>query len=424
MSQRPLGALERALLLSNNRAALNVVAVIQLDSPPAPGMVAEALAAAQQAQPALRARIESRSGRPYFVELQNPLCPLTSAGRPGDDAWLSLAESQLNHRLDANAGPLFRCTYLFSPHHAELVFTFQHTIVDAPSIASFLDGLLSRIAGQRAGPERQPDFVPVPETRFPAAFRGARLGLRALGFASRQIADELKYQWQVRGLRRAAVHHGASARLLSAQTDATLTAALVRRARKEQVTLNSLLNTAMLLAVHRRLYGGQPRPMRTISFPNLRPFLPSPDSLAAYFSMLRYTVQLSGRTSLWEVARALHTQIYTSLKRGDKYVALVMSEPLIRMFTKMRSMRMAMTALSYTGAPLLQAQYGSTRVRGVHAFISNVDFGPEYTAQVTLFDERLVWDIVYLDGDMDFAQAASIADDIQDILRAAVAVES
>jgi hypothetical protein len=65
----------------------------------------------------------------------------------------------------------------------------------------------------------------------------------------------------------------------------------------------------------------------------------------------------------------------------------------------------------------LQPEYGGIKVCGLHGFISNIDLGPEYSAQVSLFEGRLVWDIVYLDGDMDRARALEIAEQIQALLR-------
>lgn len=423
MIKRPLGALERALLLSDAYSALNVVAVVQLDAPPVPEAMAAALAELQASQAALRVRIESLGGRPHFVEMERLQLPFVVLARTDEDAWLRLAESELGRRIDSAAGPLFRCTYLFQPDRADLVCTFQHTIADAPSIARFVDRLLTCLAARPVGAAAGSELLPACETRFPAGFHGAGLALQEAGYAFRQLRDEAGYRWQARGLPEPALHPGAVSRALTAETDEELTSALVRRARRERITLNSLLNAAMLLAVHRRLYDARPRPMRTISFPSLRAFV-SPaaraDSLAAYFSMLRYTVWLGKTQSLWEAARNLHVQIYGSLKRGDKFVAHMMSENLIRLMTRLRSMRLAMTALSYTGVPTVRSQYGPIRVRGLHGFISNVDFGPQYTAQVSLTSGRLVWDIVYLDGDLDSSQARAIADEIQEILRSAV----
>ena len=73
---------------------------------------------------------------------------------------------------------------------------------------------------------------------------------------------------------------------------------------------------------------------------------------------------------------------------------------------------MANAALNYAGSTGLVSEYGAIRLLAVHAFVSNFPLGPEYTAQVRLFAERLWWDIVYLDSDMSHALAEEIARDM------------
>jgi hypothetical protein len=59
------------------------------------------------------------------------------------------------------------------------------------------------------------------------------------------------------------------------------------------------------------------------------------------------------------------------------------------------------------------------RLEEIHAFISNMVLGPEYSALARLWEGRLWWDIVYLDSDMDRAVAATVAETILDLLRTA-----
>src|SRR5512143_4146835 len=103
---RPLGIFERALHLSDLHAAFNIVAVLELESPPAPAQIQRALAAAQMRHPFLRARIETRDGRACFVQIEDPKLPFTLIETATD--WLQATDSELNRRMDP-AGPLFRC---------------------------------------------------------------------------------------------------------------------------------------------------------------------------------------------------------------------------------------------------------------------------------------------------------------------------
>ncbi len=84
---------------------------------------------------------------------------------------------------------------------------------------------------------------------------------------------------------------------------------------------------------------------------------------------------------------------------------------------------MGHTAVSYTGAVRLKEKYGKIKVKKLHSFISNFGLGPEYTAQVRLFNGEIYWDFVYLDTDMDNVEASKIADDIFTLLESSIRVD-
>jgi hypothetical protein len=136
--------------------------------------------------------------------------------------------------------------------------------------------------------------------------------------------------------------------------------------------------------------------------------------------MLRYTVKVSKDMNIWDLTRDLHTRVYASLKYGSKFSAVLMSESLMKMFTRIKSMRMAATALNYTAAVALKNTYGEIKVTGLHAYISAMDIGPELAAQARIFNEQLWVDFMYLDSDMDASLAEKIVAEIQSILEQAV----
>lgn len=424
---RPLGSFERALFISDAHSPFNVVSVLPIGNCPPSETVWRALETLQMRHPFLRARIEVVDKRPFFAEIDDFAPPFVVLDRQMDDQWLEIAQSELNQHLDVSKGPLFRCHYLVREPYAEVILTFHHTIADATSIVNLMDELMNDCASPKINGVREPSVQLEPasavEARFPASFHGIGRAWHMLGYVAHQLVDEMRYQVASRHARRPPINPGGHTQVLTMELDQALTEALIRRCRREKVPLNSLLNAAMLMAVNRQLYQGQSMPMRTFSFPDLRPYvapsLPA-ENLAVYISMLRYTVQVEKHQSVWEMARALQGQVYRSLKRGDKFIASLMSEGLMKMLIGMKSMRMGTAALSYTGVVDLDQNYGDIQVRGLHGFISNIDLGPEYSAQVNLFADRLIWDIAYLDTDMDQVKAAVIADEIREILRLAV----
>jgi hypothetical protein len=165
-----------------------------------------------------------------------------------------------------------------------------------------------------------------------------------------------------------------------------------------------------------------------MTFADLRPYLRPPvpaEALGSLISMLRYTIPVEPGTeegeSFRSLARRVTDQVADGFRRGDKYCALLLAETMMRQVTSQRSDRMAATAISYGGAfrgGSLEGD-GPLRVRGLRAFVSNFEVGPEYTAQARILDGALQLDVVYLDSDMDAALAGTIAEEILDILRAA-----
>jgi NRPS condensation-like uncharacterized protein len=417
---RPLGNFERALRLSNLYAPFNIVVAVELESPPAPAAIQKALATLQKRHPLLRTRIELQEDRPCFVEMHDFSAPFLLLDHQSD--WLVVTENELQHRIDSLAGPLFRCTYIQDDSRAKLLLTLQHTIVDATSAAHLLHELLTLASDPLASfPILEP--VPAVEAYFPPSHHGLGRFLHSLNYAARQMADELRYQLSSRGAHKPSIKFGARPQVLTMTLDAPLTDSLAHRVRKEKVTLNSLLQAAMMLAVNHCRYTSAQVPLRTFAFPDLRAYVtPSlgAEHMGAYISMLRYTFTVKGDQSVWDLARSVNLTIQESFQRGEKFTASLMSEGVIKMMLALKSMRMGTTALSYTSGLDVLEHYGETKVHALHGFISNIDLGPEFSAQVSLFNDMLIWDMVYLDQEMSHAEAEQIANEIRAILEESV----
>ncbi|HAV78821.1 MAG TPA: hypothetical protein DCX53_15835, partial [Anaerolineae bacterium] len=211
-------------------------------------------------------------------------------------------------------------------------------------------------------------------------------------------------------------------RILPVQFPFDLVEPFAHRARKEGVTLNSALNAALLLSINRHLYAGEELPMRTFSFADLRPYVTPPlpaENLGLFISMMRYTVDVNSG-DFWSLVRDLHQKIYDSLKSGDKFVAAIMVEGLMKMVTRFNSFRMGTSALNYTGVVPVQTDYGMTKVVGIHGFVSAYGLGPEFASQAQLFNDRLFWDFTYLEEDMDEGMVKAIVDEIKGILKSVI----
>ncbi len=427
--KRELGTFERALVIADQNAPFHIVSILNLENAPSPHILKQSLQILQNRHPFLRSRLLHEKGTYYFAKLVEPALPFYFLPRWNADHWIYIAEVELTKRIDTSIGPLFRCTYLYSAadERADIILSFYHSIVDASSVSQFLHQLLVVCASfidQKTVSVYELPPTPPAESHFPPAFRGLPLAIHQLRYAFQQMIDEFVYQMQTRGKRIPPVHsHASQGHVLSIQLREDFTASLVQRAHKEGMTLNSVLNTAMLLAVNRHLYTGQQVPMQTVSLASLRPYVEPPlgdEDLASYISLLRHAVLVSGGADFWALARRLHRKIDSSLKSGDKFVAATLAESLVRRLTRSKSFRMAAIALNYSGVVPVQSVYGGIRVMGLHGFVSPYDLGPELSAEALIFNNQLFLDFVYLEADMSREEANAIVEEIKSILKSAL----
>ena len=426
--KRSLGIFESTQITANEAFSFNLVVAIGLSGAPSPETVRKALASLRERHPLLRARVVDEGGCRQFDFEDTPPIPCTVIPRVSEGDWQGVVEDELENRFDVAVGPLFRVVYLApaAPDaDAELIFTAQHVIVDAASAATLVREVLSLCAADGAD-EPPPDTSPLPvmpaaEDLFPERFKGWRGFVRRANLVLRQMLDEVRYRYRARGTRRPPLHPSGRSRILPLQLSVETSRALVRRCRRERVTINSALCAALLVAVQRNLYGGQETPLRNFVFAGLRPYLTPPlgaEHLGSCFAMMRFTTRVRRDAALWALAKEINQQIYEAGRRGEKFTNLLMSRAVMTMLFRLRSFRMASTALSYTGVAEIPESYGPIRIRRLHGFVSNFVLGPEYTAQVRLFAGRLWWDIVYLDSDMDEATARHLTEDIFKLLEA------
>ncbi|MBC8504094.1 MAG: hypothetical protein H8D34_04515 [Chloroflexi bacterium] len=422
--KRALGKFETAAALSGEHAVWNIVGVLLLEGIPSPDIVRQALDNLQERHPFLRTRLILDGGRHYFESEDVPAIPLNVIDRAGDDHWAEIVEDNLNFKFDHPTGPLLQCAFITDGQHkGELVVAAQHSIVDGTSIKNLLSELMSLCVTIDTGSEVEgfESLTPLPpvEDFFPEGFMGFDLKRKTLGYFLAQMGDEFSYQMKLRGKRKPPINLDVRGRVLPMRTPSDLTASIVRRARKERVTLNGVVNAAVLLSVQKHLYDGEAMPFRYMSMADLRPYVepPAPENeVACYIAPLRYTIHVFADDNMWSLAQRINDQISASTKRGDKFLASVMGEQFMRMTFGMKKFRMATTAISYGGASKLEPEFGPYKITGVHGFVSNFGLGPEFSGQVSIYNDELWWDMLYLDADMDREVAQRIADEISEIL--------
>jgi hypothetical protein len=416
---------EEAMRITDEVAPFSVVSVLCLDGSLPVATLRAALDALQQRHPLLRARIVGDGkGHVYQFDSAGPI-PLETVERSHRDQWIAATEEELHRRIDYAVGPLMRCRYLVDKDGGDVILTIPHNILDAACAAPLLSEFLALCAGRTPASTATPDEGRVaPPSLYPPEYTGLRFARAVAANMAHQMADEMKFRWNSRGVRKAPILpiDKGHCRILPIQVPAPLTASLVQATRRERVTLNAILSAAMLAAVQRNLYPSPRVPLRHIIFTDMRPRLrttvPSAN-LGCFLSLFRFTVLVEADGAFWDLARQIQKLTLRAAHSGERYLANSMSPDMMKMIFRMKAFRMGATAVSYAGALDFVVTGASFTVSSVHAFAANMTLGPEYSGLVRLFRGELCWDLLYLDSDMDAALATRIADDILTILERA-----
>lgn len=418
---RKLSRMEQALTLMDQAYPLTAVCVLNLENGPTPEKLQNVLQALQRMHPVLKVAIANQAGEPWFSEITPcPPVPLEILDRRDENHWRDVAKDALNRSVETRQGPMMLAFYLLSPRleKTDLILAFHHAIGDAASLTEILHQLLQSCGEATSLPEAY-TLLPAADDLFPKKWKGLSLIRRLPGFFFRQIMDEWNFRKGIKHLSLPKIPSGTHNDLDFLALDRESTQNLIRKSRREGVSIAGLLSAAMLLAVREFRYQNLPGAYRAIIFADLRPFLmPSVPAgkLGCYISMLRFTEHISETDDLRAVARRLSHQVYHAAKRGERFLSAFLSKMLVQTTLRQANQRLGATAISYAGPLSLQSQYGAIRVKGIHGYITNNPLGAAYTAFGKIFDGCLELDIQFLPDEMSPEEARQITDRVKDLL--------
>jgi hypothetical protein len=233
------------------------------------------------------------------------------------------------------------------------------------------------------------------------------------------LVVDFDFRFRTRNLEKAKIDLSSGTRVLPLVFPETETSLLVRESRRQKISINSLVNAALLLGVRKHFYHDHDAAMAYINFADLRPHLEPPVSekhVGSLISMIRATVRSQDKNPI-ALARQISEQITAALRRGDRFSSFLLSAAAMRLTLDNNLGRMGTAALSYNGATRLNWSCEGVEIRDFHTFVSNLAYGPLFSALVRILNGKLYWDIMYLDTDLEPDQAAAIGDHILEILR-------
>lgn len=401
------------MLMTDERYPLSVVVAVRLTPAPSEDRVRQALLDLQARHGALRARIESAGRSPAFVH-DGSAAGIPLEVRSDPSAWMDVCTERLNGRVPPDRAPLMDVVLLGEGAAApgcRLVVRFHHAMVDGWVVGRLLTDLvhlLGRSDPQTVGAPEPLDIEAVERAPFRPSLA------KRLGFLAREMKGERAFARASRTCAKAPHPTPGPCRAHARSLSAEETRALMRACRTRGLPVQAAVSAAMLRATLRQMYRETVRPMRAISFADLRSALPSPcdRSVGAHVGMLRHTFVVDARRPLHELAEACAQRVAASMRRGEAMTAAALSPLAMRLVLRRQGERMADTALSYLGPIEVPEVSGEYAVTDVHAFISSNPQGPVLSGFGHLFGRGLSLGFMTMVGDMDAGLADTLVDQV------------
>lgn len=311
---RPFGSNENLYWLLDQAEGLNLVVMAEVEGTVEAGAVAYALSAAQSRHPLLRARIVKIRGRRWFKPAPSPLPPWRAEILPLD-GWADEIERRFRVRFDPWQVPLARLTWFKGEKRSVLALTLHHSAADGRSGAALLLEIIRGIGGEREALFRAPhasapsldpfhDRSVLEKARARATF-----WMRRRRDAQRSTAPFPGYS-QTTG-----PHRAIRLRTLRAPHLPTLKV----RAREQATTLQGVLGSALLRAIHEQSGDQGVQNLALTSLADLRPSLKgglSSSDLGLYSATL-ISVHRLGDAAFWDLAREIGQAIAREVKGGS-----------------------------------------------------------------------------------------------------------
>ncbi len=228
------------------------------------------------------------------------------------EAWIRKVNEEQKESFEFDKGPLVRFTLLNSGESSDLIINCHHGICDALSLTYLIRDILFAIANPEWEPELSlcpPDAKNkvLPSPRIDPFHRVMMKVINALWKRSRVSFSETDYHT----LHRKYWGKAKSNQTLSWGLTECETSALVNRCRKENVTVNSAIATAMV-AAQQEVQGTRLAYQNTVSMPvdfrkRLSP--PAGEAFGLYVSTVKADLSYARGTSFWPNVRRIHERI-------------------------------------------------------------------------------------------------------------------
>jgi hypothetical protein len=316
---RPLGSTENIYWLLDRLYCLNFIVFAELEGSLPHDKLRSALAAVQEENPLLRAKIVVEDGRSWFKPVAAKEAPLLPELRPLRN-WRGVIERELQRHFATDDAPLARfLCFEGGGGKSVAAMVFHHAIGDGRSGASVFFDVLARATHAASPPKRKKanasaqDLDPIAhQGQVLSAFQKARFWL-SKGKDALHVVEQLPgYDMRPRPTRKI--------RILPLAMAAGDAARLQSEARKQGTTVHGALGAALLLAINDQFGAKAPRGLALNSLVDLRGVLKgelTERDLGLYIATLATVHELPGKPEFWALAREVRERLKAIIDAGD-----------------------------------------------------------------------------------------------------------
>jgi NRPS condensation-like uncharacterized protein len=340
------------------------------------------------------------------------------------EGWVDVVERALNYRFDTANEPLVRIAWVpEGPERGRLLVTFNHVIGDGMSGVFVLRDLVAAAAdGHEGALVSLGDTRPIDERLAPRA-RGLAGRLRVAGFMASQTWTQWRHGVPVHPrVDEPAPPQQRTVRLVPRELDAETTTRVATRARAEGTSVHGALLAAIALAIvddhdadHRLpIVLGSPIDLRQRLVP------PVGEDAGFFVSMVPYRCQLDRTMPLWDLARAIKSDVAAAQRSGlADYAMLAMPVAMFllgghrrdgdEIAARWENAVHSTSGLTNLGRLDIETTFGDLRLDAVHFSVNPSALG-HYVCTATSLHGRLFWNFMTPEPLFEREHAIALAD--------------
>ncbi len=422
---RPLSSIEQTVWRISRGASLNFTTIARVRGDLTVEMLRRGLDAAQARHPYFRVAIDgSNQVQPWFVEGSGAPIPLETSS----DEWCEVVQREV-HRTIADDGPLARVVWVPFEGGGRVLLTLHHCISDGKSGVFAMRDILAGAQGETLVPLH--DIQPV-DDRLAKNGRGWAGRRGVLGFVAGEFWKDAvsgkamppRYDSTPRCTERTTM-------VLPREFEPEFVSRLAKRARAEKTSVHGALLAAIAIGVVRDreqdsavVSVGSPVDMRETLEP------PVGEDVGFYISVLPYRRKLTGRESVWDIAREIKAQLIAGKAAKREHIlanAMPFVEKVIRgkrrtptdFVHTWEKVVQSTAGLTNLGRLSIRTDYGSFQAEAVHFMVSPSALGA-YVCTATSTNGRMNWNFQYSTPTFTREHAESLTDATVALVREAL----